>query len=177
MTFRIHLWILSSGRASYDKDLKKKVLITAPVEKVFGFMDDLGKTGMHMSERLMMMVGSKLKLEHLAGPEKGVGATFRWRGKVLGLAVDFTEKVTNWKKNAEKVWETVGSQTQMIILGWYRMRLETEPKEDKTLALLEIEYAPPKGFFYKLLSIILARRYAEWCLNKMLGDTKKTLEK
>lgn len=157
--------------------MKRKILIAAPVEKVFGFMDDLGKTGMHMSERSMMMMGRKLKLERLAGPEKGVGATFRWRGKVMGLSVDFTEKVTSWKKNAEKVWETDGSQPQMIILGWYRMRLRTEPKENKTLASLEIEYAPPKGFFYKLLSIILARRYAEWCLNKILGDTKNALEK
>jgi hypothetical protein len=159
------------------KILKKKVLIAAPVGKVFEFMDDLGKTGMHMSDRSMMMMGSKLNLEHLAGPEKGVGATFRWRGKVMGLLVDFTEKVTSWEKNAEKVWETVGSQPQMIILGWYRMRLKTEPKDNQTLASLEIEYAPPKGFFYKLLSTILARRYAEWCLNKMLGDTKNALEK
>ncbi len=157
------------------KTLKKEVLIRAPCEKVFAFMDDLAKTGMHMSGRSMMMMGSKLKIEQLPGPEKGVGATFRWKGKVLGLPIDFTETVTHWKENEEKVWETIGSP-QMIILGWYRMRLTTEPNENGTLASLEIQYMPPKGFFYNLLSAVSARRYADWCLSKMLGDTKKACE-
>lgn len=157
------------------KTLKKKIHIRAPVEKVFAFLDDLSKTGMHMSERSMMMMGSKLELERLPGPEKGEGATFRWSGKVLGLPVNFTETVTRWKKNEEKVWETVG-EPRMIILGWYRMRLTTEPKKSGTSVLLEIQYEPPKGFFYKLLSAFLARQYAGWCLNQMLGDTKKGLE-
>lgn len=158
------------------KTLKKKIQIRAPVEKVFAFMDDLAKTGMHMSERSMMMMGSKLKLEHTSGPEKGEGAVFRWSGKVAGLPVDFTEAVFRWKENEEKIWETVGSP-QMIILGWYRMRLSTKPGGEGTSVSLEIEYAPPKGFFYRLLYLGLAGWYANWCLSKMLGDTKKALEK
>jgi hypothetical protein len=158
------------------KTLEREILILAPVEKVFAFMDDLTQTGMHMSERSMMMMGSKLELERLPGPEKGVGATFRWSGKVLGLPVDFTETVTYWKENEGKVWETVGSPL-MIILGWYRIRLITKPNGEGTSVSLEIEYEPPKGFFYTLLSAVFSRWYAVWCLSKMLGDTKRTLEK
>lgn len=157
------------------KVLKKEIIINAPVEKVFRFMDDLAKTGMHMSERSMMMMGKKLKIEHLPSPEKGVGAIFRWTGKMMGLSIDFTETVTLWKENEEKVWETIGSP-QMIILGWYRMRLTTEPSEKGTRVSLEIQYTLPIVFFYKLLSLVFARWYADWCLGSMLGDTKKALE-
>jgi hypothetical protein len=157
------------------KCLKKEIFINASVSQVFQFMDDLAKTGMHMSERSMMMMGSKLKIEHLPSPEKGMGAIFRWSGKMMGLPIDFTETVTIWKENEEKVWETIGSP-QMIILGWYQMRLTTEPSEKGTLASMEIQYTPPKGFFYKLLSAVFARWYADWCLGKMLGDTKNKFE-
>ncbi len=101
-------------------------------------MDDLAKTGMHMSERSMMMMGSKLKIEHLPSPEKGVGAIFRRSGKMMGLPIDFTETVTLWKENKEKVWETIGLP-EMIILGCYRMRLPTEPvASDKNESILFI---------------------------------------
>ena len=93
----------------------------------------------------------------------------------MGLPIDFTETVTIWKKNAEKVWETIGS-AQMIILGWYQMRLTTEPHEKGTLASMEIQYTSPKGFFYKLLSAVFASSYANWCWGKMLGDTKNNFE-
>ena len=64
----------------------------------------------------------------------------------------------------------------MIILGWYRMRLATKPSENGTRVSLGIEYTPPKGFFYNLLAAAFARRYADWCLSKMLGDAQKALE-
>ena len=70
-------------------------------------MDDLSKTGMHMSQSSMMMAGSKLELEHVSGPEKGMGATFRWTGSMLGFELDFMVAVTSWIKNREKVWETI----------------------------------------------------------------------
>ncbi len=157
------------------KRSKKGIIIHAPVERVFSYMDDLAKTGMHMSERSMMIMGGKLKLEHVSGPERGEGSTYRWAGRVLGLPVDFTETVTRWRENEEKVWETTGAP-RMIILGWYRMHLATGRAENGTRAALEIEYTPPDGFFYRLLSAAFARWYAEWCLGKMLGDAKKALE-
>lgn len=157
------------------ESLQKELLIQAPVEKVFSFMDDLSKTGMHMSGSSMMMAGSKLKLEHVSGPEKGVGAGFRWSGKMLGFELDFTVVVTKWVENAEKVWETIG-MPKLIILGWYLMHLKTEPVTGGTLVSLEIQYIRPRGFFYKLLSILFARRYAEWCVTRMLNDSKKSLE-
>ena len=139
-------------------------------------MDDLSKTGMHMSQSSMMMMGSKLTLEQLEGPSKGVGATFHWTGKVMGMPIDITETVTKWIENKEKVWETIGSP-KIIILGWYRMSLKTEPAKEGTLASLQIEYTQPNGWFYKILSFFFAGWYSRWCLNNMLNDTKKEFEK
>lgn len=155
--------------------LQKEITIRAPVKSVFRYMDDLSKTGMHMSENSMMMMGSKLKLEHVSGPEKGMGATFRWKGKTMGFPLDFTVRVTKWAENEEKVWETVGNP-QLVILGWYLMRLRTVADGEGTRVSLEIRYRRPERLFYKLLSVLFARVYAEWCLSRMLNDTKRALE-
>lgn len=98
------------------KSLKKEMIIHYPPKEVFAFMDDLSKTGMHMTENSIMMMGSKLMLEQLPGPSRGVCATFHWHGKVMGMQVDITETVTKWIEDQENVWETIGTP-KIIILG------------------------------------------------------------
>ena len=61
------------------KTISKGILIRATPEKVFFQMDDFSKTGMHMSEKSMMMMGSKLTLEQLS-PNK-----FGLRAKIDGM--------------------------------------------------------------------------------------------
>ena len=158
------------------KSLKKEIIIHSSPQKVFSFMDNLSKTGMHMSENSMMMMGSKLILEQLSGPLQGVGATFHWYGKVMGMSIDITETVTKWTENHEKIWETIGTP-KIILLGWYRMILKTEPAKEGTLASLQIDYTPPSGLFHNILYFFLSHYYCNWCLNNMLNDSKKIFEK
>lgn len=87
------------------KTKSKNILIHANAEQIFLRMDDFSKTGMHMTESLMMM-GSKLELEQLSVNATGIGACYRWHGKMLGLTIDFTETVTKWQVNQVKEWET-----------------------------------------------------------------------
>ena len=155
------------------KTRMKQILIEAPPQKVFAQMDDFSKTGMHMGESSMMMMGSKLKLEQLSSNATGVGATYRWHGKIMGMAIDFTETVSQWQPPERKEWETVG-EAKIIIMSWYRMWFEIRPVEHGTLAKLFISYLPPQNWFFKILSFLLARLYCNWCLNNMLNDTKKT---
>ena len=98
----------------------KSILIHSSPEKVFSQMDDFSKTGMHMSESSMMMMGSKLKLEQLSINPTGVGASYRWYGKMMGMTMDFSETVTKWQSPKIKEWETVG-EAKIIIMSWYRM--------------------------------------------------------
>ena len=138
-------------------------------------MDDFSKTGMHMSESSMMMMGSKLKLEQLSINSTGVGAKYRWYGKMMGMTMDFSEIVTKWQTPQLKEWETVG-EAKMIIMSWYRMWFEITPAENGTITKISISYLPPKELFYKILSFFFANWYCNWCLNNMLNDTKKNLD-
>ena len=128
-----------------------------------------------MSESSMMMMGSKLKLEQLSPNPTGVGAKYRWYGKMMGMTMDFSETVTKWQSPKIKEWETVG-EAKIIIMSWYRMWFEISPVVNEAIAKISISYLPPKEWYYKILSFFFANWYCNWCLNNMLNDTKKNLE-
>ncbi|QEM07131.1 hypothetical protein DIU31_027840 [Mucilaginibacter rubeus] len=102
------------------KTKSKSVLINSTPEKVFNQMDDFSKTGMHMSESSMMMMGSKLRLEQISSNPTGLGAAYRWYGKMMGMTIDLNETVTKWQPPQLKEWETTG-EAKIIIMSWYRM--------------------------------------------------------
>lgn len=144
---------------------------------VFAFMDDLAKTGMHMTKRSWMMMGSKLTLEEISGKHKGVGSAFRWFGKMMGMEIDFTETVTEWKQDQSKKWETLDG-AKIILFSWYQMGFEIElaPNGHCSDVTLWIKYKKPVGWFDRLLSFFFARFYCRWCLDSMLRDTKQHIE-
>jgi len=157
------------------KTKSRTIFIHSMPEKVFQQMDDFSKTGMHMSESSMMMMGSKLKLEQLSPNPTGVGAKYRWYGKMMGMTIDFSETVTKWQTPILKEWETIG-EAKIIIMSWYRMWFEISPSENGTIAKISISYLPPNNWFYKILSFFFARWYCNWCLKNMLDDTKKSID-
>jgi hypothetical protein len=55
------------------KTLSKTEVFEAPAMQVFRAIDDLGVTGMHMTESSMMMMGSKLDLKFLTSHRTGLG--------------------------------------------------------------------------------------------------------
>lgn len=158
------------------KTKSKSIFIHSTPEKVFQQMDDFSKTGMHMSEKSMMMIGSKLKLEQLSPNPAGVGASYRWYGKMLGMKMDFSETVTKWQPPELKQWKIVG-EAKTIIMSWHKMGFEISSDENRTIVKNSISYLPPKEWYYKILSFFFASLYCSWCLNNMLNDTKKNLEK
>jgi hypothetical protein len=141
---------------------------------VFHTIDDLGVTGGHMTNSSPMMMGSKLELQYLSENHAGLGTKYRWTGKMMGIAMDFTVSVTKWVPGKEKVWETVGD-AKLVIYSWYKMSLQLEQTKKGTKATLSITYKRPKGFWNNILSFLLADLYCAWCLRKMLNDTGKTL--
>lgn len=145
---------------------------------IFLFMDDLAKTGMHMSERSLMMMGSKLTLEDITKSGTGVGSMFRWYGNMMGMKIDFTETVTESVIGKSKKWETIGD-AQVILFSWYQMGFELEPESSTrcTNVRLWIRYKKPKTWFYRLLSFLFAKWSCRWCLKNMLEDTKDHVEK
>lgn len=158
------------------KTVKKIKNFSSTPELVFQKIDDLGVTGMHMTESSMMMMGSKLNLQYLSENEKGLGTKYRWTGRVMGMEMDFIVEVTKWIPGKEKTWETVGP-AKLIIFSWYRMHLDVSETGQGALATLSISYERPKGVLYQILSFLLADFYCVWCLNNMLNDTEKALKR
>ena len=146
----------------------------ASPHQVFRVIDDLGVTGMHMTQSSMMMMGSKLHLDFLTKNHTGLHSKYRWTGTMMGMKMDFTVEVTKWLKDEEKIWETIG-ETKLIIYSWYRMQLNMLPFTNGTKAQLSIAYERPNRFFNKILSFLFADWYCKWCLRKMLSDAKKEL--
>ncbi len=157
------------------KTLKGHILIQSSPERVFEVLDDLGVTGMHMTNSSAMMMGSKLNLQYLTTNHIGLHSKYRWTGKMMGLRMDFTVEVTKWIKGVEKVWETIGN-ARMIIYSWYQMRLVISQIDGKTNAELSISYTRPRNLLLKLVSWLFADWYCNWCLRKMLNDAKKNVE-
>lgn len=151
----------------------RSIVIRASPEHIFAYMDNISNTGMHMMKSSVPMMGSKLALEQLSENPTGLGARFRWHGRMIGLRMDFTVVVTKWIEGKEKVWETVGD-AEMIILSWYRMRLLLIPIERATKVELSIDYERPKQLFFSLIAFFLAPLYARWCLKNMLKDTQRS---
>ena len=158
------------------KTRAKSIFILSSPEKVFMQMDDFSKTGMHMSESSMMMMGSKLELQQISSNSTGIGSSYRWFGKMMGIIIDFSQVVTKWERNKLKEWETIG-EAKIIIMSWYRMWFETISAKKGTDARLSITYLPPKQWHFKILSFFFVKWYCNWCLNNMLNDTKKALER
>jgi len=157
------------------KTIKRIETYNAPADKVFSYIDDLGVTGMHMTKSSAMMMGSKLQLEFLTEQHTGSGSKYQWTGTMIGMKMDFTVEVTKSVEGVEKVWETIG-EARMIIYSWYRMHVLVYPKGDITQAELSITYEKPKGWFAKIVSFLFADWYCNWCLKKMMSDTKTKIE-
>ena len=152
-----------------------KVEIFAPPDKVFAYMDDINNVGWHMSgEGAMPMMGSRLQLEVIDDSE-GIGATYRWKGSVMGMAIDIKEIVTNWTAGREKTWRTI-EKPKMIVMSDYTMHLLLTPIERGTDVLFEIDYSLPKTPWGWMIGKLLARKYAKWCLQRACNDAKKVLE-
>jgi uncharacterized membrane protein len=155
---------------------QKVIEIRASPERVFAHMDDIANVGWHMEgKRTMPMMGGKLHHELVSSNATGVGATYRWYGKVMGMTIDFKETVTKWVENKQKIWSTL-EDAKIIIMSNYEMRLNLTPTENGTKVNFEIYYELPNSILGQLLGRLLAQSYARWCLTRACEDAKETLE-
>jgi hypothetical protein len=159
-----------------DKLLTESIEIKAQPSEVFKHVDNINNTGTHMSKSNMPMMGGSLKTEILSKNEIGPGATYRMYGKVMGMDIDFTETVTKWIENQERVWETIGDP-KLLIMGGYAMNFNVRPSNWGTRLTFGIKYSYPKSAFWKFIAFLLGDWYAKWCLKNMAKDVKRALEK
>lgn len=158
--------------------LSRAANIAAPAERVFAYVDDIRNLARHMSEgRSMAMMGSKLKLEIVSPEPTGIGATYRYSGRMMGLDLDFSEIVTRDVPGREKVWHTSGTP-RLLIIESYEMAVAVVPEASSTSRLtIRVEYDLPKTRVWSLIGCLTAPSYASWCLNSMIDGTKWDLER
>ena len=158
--------------------LTRSVTIEAPAERVFAYIDDIRNLARHMSESgSMPMMGSKLKLEIMTPEPTGVGAVYRYSGRMMGLTIDFSETVTGYVAGREKVWRTIG-EPQLLIIAGYEMQVLVEPVSAMSSRLtIGIDYDLPRASIGRLLGWALAGPYSRWCLTSMVEGTKLYLER
>lgn len=157
--------------------LSRSATIEAPAERVFIYVDDIRNLARHMSERgSMPMIGSKLALEIVTPEPTGVGAIYRYSGRMLGLIIAFSETVTRYVPGREKVWRTIG-QPHLLIIDSYEMRVFVEPIADKRSKLsIAIDYTLPRSVFWRTIGGLLAGSHARWCLESMIQGTVQETE-
>jgi hypothetical protein len=156
------------------KTIKRTKHYNASPEDVFDCLDDLGVTGMHMTQSSMPMMGGKMDLKFLSPNKTGPQTKYRWTGKVLWWKLDFTVEVMKWERGKEKVWETIGV-AKLVIYSWFRMNLDVWQVSDGSMAQLSISYEKPKGIFNQVLCFLLGDWYCKWCIKNMLRDTAERL--
>lgn len=157
--------------------VSRSATIDAPAARVFAYVDDIRNLARHMSGRgSMPMMGSRLALEILTPEPTGVGTTYRYSGRVMGLTIDFSETVIRYEPGHEKVWRTIG-QPRLIIIDNYEMRALVEPvAETRSRLTIAIDYELPSSGLSHLLGRLLASSYAKWCIDRMIQGTVRDLQ-
>ena len=145
--------------------IRKSIEIRARPEDVFAYMDDVKLRGSHM-----LGMGRDFRPEILSKNETGVGATYRWRGTMYGVKFGWTEVVTKWVENREKLHHSIEGLN--IDMGW-----SLTPSDDGTILTITMDYDIGYSLLGKLIDWLWAERYCSTGINADFEHMKEILEK
>jgi Polyketide cyclase / dehydrase and lipid transport len=157
--------------AFYPHHFEASTDVTAPAQTVFDLLDDHRRVSAHMQSASPMMAGAAMTVETDARRGRAVGARIRLSGRVLGLALQVDEAVTEYEPPRRKVWETV-SEPRLLVIGRYRMGFSVEPAGAGCRARLWIDYRWPARGLGHWLGALAAGLYARWCTRQMLAAVR-----
>lgn len=159
---------MSAPRA-FPERYEDTIIVDAPVASVFAFVDDHSRFSSHMTSSSWRMAGSRMSVSTDDLHGQAIGSHIRMHGRVLGVRLALDEVVTRRTPPVEKEWETVGAP-RLLVIGHYRMRLELEPRDTRTLLRASIDYErPPKD---RWLGRAFGGMYAKWCVRQMLQGAR-----
>ena len=141
-------------------------LIDAPPHEVFAFVDDHARFSSHMSKSSWMMGGGRMSIELDDANGQAVGSHIRLSGTVLGIRLSLDEVVTRRNPPTDKVWQTVGAPT-LLVVGPYTMGIQITPENGGSRLRVFLDYDLPSGWAY-WLGVLFGGIYARWCVGKML---------
>lgn len=147
---------------------ESRVLVKAPAEDVFAYIDDHANLSSHMNQSSLMIGGGRMDTSVDEGHGQRVGSHIRMSGKVFGIALFLDEVVTLREPPRLKVWGTVGD-LRLLVIGHYRMGVEVAPQDGKSWLRVFIDYDLPLTNAW--LGHLLGGTYARWCVRQMIKGT------
>jgi uncharacterized protein YndB with AHSA1/START domain len=139
--------------------MESQVQISAPPEEVFAYLSDLEK---HPEW------SHSMEVKKTSEGQVGVGASYRSKGKNLGITANETVEVTEHRPNERFGWRTTGAMGMKF--GW---SFELSPQEGGTLLIERFE--PPSGLVAGLIGK-LTEAPTRKAMREGLGRIKERLE-
>ncbi len=145
------------------------VHVAASPPTVFALLDDHQRLAAHMEKPSLMMAGATMKIETDNQKGQALGSLITVKGRVLGMALSVSEKVTEYAPPLRKTWETF-SETHLVVIGAYRMGFVLAQDAEMSQLRVWIDYDWPAGRWTRLLGKLLGHVYADWCVQRMTAD-------
>ena len=140
------------------KSWKNSIVIHAPADQVFAYLDD----PMNMAAWLPQAV----EVRNVIGT--GAGQQFEWTAKMAGLLLRGQSTIVEHVPNRSAVHQSIGMVSSTLAYS-------VEPQDDGTELTLEVEYDVPILLIGRLAENILVRRNARE-FDLALVTVKETLE-
>ena len=151
----------------YERHYIDSKLIPVGAAEVFAFIDDHARLSSHMSKSSWIMGGGRMHTSVGAGHGQEIGSHIRMSGKAFGITLFLDEVIIHREPPRVKEWETVGA-LKLLVIGYYRMKVEIEPIESGSLLSVSIDYDLPTVNVW--LGKIFSGIYAKWCVQQMIKD-------
>jgi len=155
--------------SKYPYNHETVVVVPAPAQDVFDFVDDHSRLSSHMTRRSWMMGGGTMAIETDSGHARVVGSRLKLHGTVFGLRLSVEEVVTERVPPFRKTWDTIG-EPALLVIGPYRMGIEIDDGGRSSRLRVWIEYALPRGLPSHWIGSLFGRQYASWCTRRMAND-------
>lgn len=148
------------------------VQVAASPQAVFALLDDHQRLAAHMEKPSLMMAGAVMKIETDGNQGKALGSVITIKGRMFGMTLSVSEKVTDYAPPLRKSWETFG-KTRLLVVGAYRMGFVLTPDAGSSQLRVWIDYDWPAGRWARLPGRLLGRIYADWCVRRMAIDAAR----
>jgi uncharacterized membrane protein len=150
---------------------ESSVLLNAPAERAFAYLDDFRALSAHMAKPSAMMLGSKMSVvtDDLGG--RAVGSKVRMQGRVLGMTLSLDEVVTERQPPLRKAWQTVDAK--LLVIGQYRLGFDISSNGNRSAVRVFIDYDLPAKWPARWLGRLLGGIYARWCTGRMAHDAAR----
>jgi hypothetical protein len=156
---------------SFAAHEEASIVVQAPPEAVFAYLDDPHSLGGHMEKPSAMMLGGSMRYAFDAAGGRAVGSVITMRGDVLGIGLGLEEVITE-RTSSRKVWETRG-EPRLLVIGPYRMGFDVARADGGAMLTVFIDYGLPSRGAALLLGALFGRSYARWCIERMAKDAAR----